>query len=345
MKDKLIWIVVNTCRLLVSAIFIFSGLVKLIDPHGTEYKIQDYLIAMHLDGWFNIGFIPLVIAVFLAILEFCLGVYLLFSIRRRTTISLILLLMVFYTPLTLWLAISDAVADCGCFGDAWHLTNWQTFGKNVLVAAMTVPLWFQRRRLTRLISEAAQWIISIAAICGGLLLASESLYYEPLVDFRPFHVGQHIPSAMQWTDNPNEQPEILDFYWEQLPFAAAASSSVPDVEEVLADTSYTFLLTMPHLETSNDTHMDQINAIYDYACLRGYLFLALTPSDEAAIVRWRDLTGAAYNFAFMDELTLKTIARSNPAIVLIHNGTIIGKWGHRQLPSEEELMELEASER
>jgi len=317
-RDRFLWIVVNTCRLLVSATFIFSGLVKLLDPVGVQYKIQDYLIAL------DLGISPesvwlLVAAVALSLVEFLLGVYLFFGIRRRLTSWSLLVFMVLYTPLTLWLAITNGVPDCGCFGDAVRLTNWQTFGKNAVLLMMVIIIWWQGQRMTRFISESVQWMISLYSIIVGLFIGGLCIVAEPFIDFRPFYVGQHIPSAMEWPEDPMALPEILDF----------------DIDPaVLEDTSYTFLLISPHVELADDGAMDRINTTYDFAQQQGYRFLALTASDTEAVHRWLDLTGAEYSFEFMDELVLKTIARTNPAIVLLHDGRIIGKWAAGQLGSD-----------
>ena len=316
MRERLLWIVVNACRLVVSATFIFSGIVKLLDPSGTQYKIVDYLAAMELPAqqW---PVLTLVLSVSLSLLEFCLGVYLLFGIRRRWTSALVFLFMLVYTPLTLWLAVTGAVADCGCFGDAVHLTNWQTFAKNAILLSMACLLWWRGQLLTRIASEYVQWVISLYSFLYGLFIALLCIYSEPIVDFRPFHIGQHLPSAMAWPEDPTQTPDILDFDLD---------------EDIISDTSYTFLLIAPHLEQADDGAMERINSLLDYASLHGYRFLGLTASAPQAIDRWQDLTGAEYEFTFMDELTLKTIARRNPAVVLLHNGTIVGKWGHRDLP-------------
>lgn len=327
-----VYIVVNVCRLLVAATFVLSGLVKLIDPAGTAYKIQDYLIAFGL-GTSAGSLLPTVLAVMLAVTEFCLGIYLLFGIRRRVTTFLLLAFTLIYTPLTLWLASTNAVADCGCFGDAIKLTNWQTFWKNALLLLMSLLIWWRGNLLTRFISESAAWLISLFSILYGLFIAGIGLTAEPIVDFRPFHVGQHIPTAMQWPDNPEETPEILDFDIQPIP----GQPLPPETDELLADTSYTFLLITPHLETADDSDFERINGASDYARNYGYRFLALTASAPEAILRWQDLTGAEYSFAFADELTLKTIARRNPALVLLHDGTIVAKWPARFIPAEEEL--------
>lgn len=326
MSNKLLWTVVNTCRLVVSATFVFSGLVKLIDPVGTQYKIEDYAAALDLSS-FVVAPFPLILAVAMALLEFCLGIYLFFGIRRRLTTTTILLFMLFYTPLTLWLAATNAVADCGCFGDAIKLTNWQTFWKNIFLLACAIIIFWRGNLLTRVISESTQWIISLYSIAYALFLALLCIYTEPIIDFRPFHIGQHIPTAMEWPDDPEQQPEILDF----------EIDGRLSTDELLADTSYSFLLVAPYLETADDSNLEDINYLYDYAHRFGYRFHCLTASDETAIHRWQDLTGAEYTFDFVDELTLKTMARNNPAILLLHDGTIVAKWSHHLLPTKEEL--------
>ncbi len=329
----------NTCRLLVSATFIFSGVVKLIDPIGVQYKIVDYLTAFGMAGM-STSVVPLLMALALSILEFLLGIYLFFGIRRRLTSWSMLGFMIVYTPLTLWLALTNGVEDCGCFGDAIHLSNWQTFWKNVVLFAMTFVIWWKGSLMTRFISESAQWIVSLFSIVYSLMVALICIHGEPIIDFRPYHIGQHIPSAMEWPEDPSQVPEILDFSFFPMPEVTPSSTTeqppIPeDAETLLADTSYSFLLISPHLEMADDGNMDLINNAYDYARDQGYTFLALTSSSEEAIHRWQDMTGAVYPFAFMDELTLKTIARSNPALVLLHGGTILAKWPSYAIPASE----------
>ncbi|MBQ7444226.1 MAG: DoxX family protein [Bacteroidaceae bacterium] len=318
------WIVVNTCRLLVGATFVFSGIVKLIDPHGTEYRLIDYAVALSLDA-LTAHPLPIVAAIVLAVTEFCLGIYLIFGIRRRLTTRLIMALMLVFTPLTLWLAMTDAVADCGCFGDALHLTNWQTFAKNAVLMAMAVVLLYTRRWQTRLISEAAQWLISLYSILYSIGVALFSLWAEPIIDFRPFYVGQDIAQAMQWPDDPEQVPEILDFTIEPVAGLDTTDAVPPAIDEILADTGYTFLLIAPYLNRANDAQMDKINDIADFARANNHRFLCLTASPATVVRRWRELTGAEYDFAFADELTLKTIVRSNPGLLVLRGSRIVDK--------------------
>ena len=135
-------IAVNISRFLLAAVFIVSGFVKAVDPMGTQYKLEDYAAVLGLSTFLP-SLVAVVLSVVLASVEFCLGVYMLFAIRRRLTSRLMLLMLCVLTPLTLWLALTNPITDCGCFGDALVLTNWQTFWKNVvlLMAAVVVALW------------------------------------------------------------------------------------------------------------------------------------------------------------------------------------------------------------
>ena len=153
----------NACRFLLGGVFIFSGFVKAIDPFGTFYKLQDYVAAFGMDSWLPSSLL-FVGALLLAALEFCLGVYLFLGIRRGWSAWVALLLMAVMTPLTLYLAIANPVPDCGCFGDAWVLTNWETFGKNVIlfVAAFSVFRW--RKDVILFITRKIEWVFSMYTI-------------------------------------------------------------------------------------------------------------------------------------------------------------------------------------
>ena len=188
-------------------VFIFSGFVKAVDPLGTQYKIQDYLEAF---GWTSLvpAFFPFLASVLQAMIEFCLGVYLLFGIRRRTTPLFMLLIMGVMTPLTLWLAIDNPISDCGCFGDAVVLTNWQTFWKNcfLLLAAVSVFKW--RNCITPLITKRFDWLVALYTflyILGMTLYCYREL---PVFDFRPYHIGADIRKGMEIPEG--AQPTVYE---------------------------------------------------------------------------------------------------------------------------------------
>ena len=320
--------VVNICRLLLAVVFILSGFVKAVDPVGTQYKLEDYLEALHLGG-----FVPelalLAVAVVLSAVEFCLGIFLLFAMRRRSATVLTLVLMCIMTPLTLWLALADPISDCGCFGDAVVLTNWQTFAKNVVLlgAAVVVARW--HKDMFRFVSETNQWIAINYSVLFILAVSTLCLYDLPLFDFRPYHIGTDLRKGWNEMIEGKDSP-YTDFFIER-------STDRSDItEDVLNDTSYVFLLVSPHLEVADDSRLDLINELYEYATEHGYSFYGLTASNEKAIAHWRDITGADYEFCLTDETTLRTIIRSNPGLLLLKNGVVIRKWSHNNLPEIDE---------
>ena len=360
-------IAVNICRALMALTFVFSGFVKAVDPIGTQYKIHDYLSALGLDAW-NADWLTLTASIALSTAEFFIGMMLLFAIQRRVVSRLALMLMTAMTILTLWIYISDPVSDCGCFGDAITLTNGQTLAKNIVLTAAAIIMAIWPLEMARLIRKNTQWIVINYTVVFILAVSGYSLYYLPQFDFRPYHVGADIKKGMEIPEGA-EQPEFVttfilekdgqrkEFSLEEYPdstwtfidsrtvqtkkgyvppihdFSITTVDEGEDItEEIVADKGYSLLLVSPHLEQADDIHFDEINRLYDYTKQHGYRFLCLTASTEEAIGRWKDRTGAEYQFANTDETTLKTIIRSNPGLVLLHNGSIKGKWSHNALP-------------
>ena len=359
----------NACRFFLAIVFIFSGFVKAVDPLGTQYKIQDYLEAF---GWAASvpAFLPFLASILQAMVEFCLGVYLLFGIRRRMTTLFVVLIMGVMTPLTLWLALSNPISDCGCFGDAVTLTNWETFGKNVflLIAAASVFKW--GNRITPLVTKRFDWLVAMYAF---LYISGMTLYcyHElPVFDFRPYHIGADIRKGMEIPEGAKptvyETRFILqkngvekEFTLENYPdstwtfvdsqtivkeqgyeppihdFSIIRQEDGEDItDEVLDDDNYTFLLVAHQLSQADDSTIDLINELYDYSVEHGYQFYCLTSSPDSDIEDWQERTGAEYPFCLMDDITLKTMIRSNPGLMLLKNGVVINKWSVNSLPDE-----------
>ena len=329
---------VNIARLILAVAFILSGFVKAVDPLGTQYKIQDYLVAMGL-GRLIPDFITLSASVLLSTLEFILGICLLFAIRRRMVSKIVLVLMTAMTLLTLWLALTDPISDCGCFGDALVLTNWQTFWKNIVLLTAAVIVWRYPLLMPRLIGETNQWIVmNYSGVFILLVIAGRSLYTLPQFDFRPYHVGTDLRQGWQRMMEGEDSP-YAEFFME------LADEGEDITENVLNREGYTFLLVSPHLEQADDSQLDALNQIYEYSLDNGYPFYCLTASTEKGINHWRNITGAEYPFCNTDDITLKTIIRSNPGLLLLKDGVIIRKWSHNNLPDEQDLTgELETSE-
>ncbi len=361
-------VLVNICRLVLAVTFILSGFVKAVDPLGTQYKLNDYLEAMHL-GDLVPQTVTLMGSIALSTVEFCIGIFLLFVIYRRLTSRLALLVMSIMTVLTVWIYMADPVSDCGCFGDAVVLTNGQTLLKNIILLACAVIVAWKPLDMLRFISHTNQWIVINYSVLFILFVAGYALYDLPQFDFRPYHVGANIKEGMEVPEGA-EQPQFettfimekngerrefgIDNYpdstWTYIDTRTVQTKQgyVPPIhdfsittpegeeltEEILNDKGYTLLLISPHLEDADDSQFDLINQIYEYAEDNDYPFYCLTASGEQGISRWRDITGAEYPFALTDETTLKTIIRSNPGLLLLKDGTVIRKWSHNRLPDE-----------
>ena len=372
MSQRLLKMIVNLCRIIVAVTFIFSGFVKAIDPIGTQYKLQDYLGAIGMAGILP-NWTLLAVAVFLAAIEFCIGIFLLFAIQRRLISKLTVAFMAFMTMVTVWIVVADPVKDCGCFGDALHLTNTETLIKNIVLLVCSLVIMYRPLAMFRFVSKSNQWIVTNYTIAFILVSSGLSLYYLPIFDFRPYHIGVNIPRGMEipkgaklpqfkttfiMEKNGQRKEFTLDNYpdasWKFIDSKTVQTSEgyIPPIHDfsitdnktgldltnsVLGHKGYTFLLIAPHLETADDSNFGDIDRLYEYAQSYDIPFYCLTASTAKAIKRWIDLTGAEYPFCITDEAVLKTIIRSNPGLLLLKDGTIINKWSHNNLPNEAKL--------
>ena len=372
--NKIKSILVNLSRILLALTFIFSGFVKAIDPLGSQYKIAEYLEAVQLSAYIP-DWAQLILSVGLSAIEFTLGVMLLLAIRRRLASKISLIMMVVMTLVTLWLTVSNPIQDCGCFGDAIHLTNTQTFIKNLILLTAAIILACWPLYQIRFVSKINQWIAFYFTIVFIVTASTLSLYHLPIFDFRPYYIGQNIKKGMEipkgaklttykttficekngvtkeFTENDypyndstwvfkDTHQEILEKGYEPPihDFSITDEKTGEDLtDSILTKDGYTFLLIAPVLERADDSNFGEIDAIYEYAKENGYGFYGLTASTDKAVKHWRDITGAEYPFYTMDGTTLKTIIRSNPGLVLLYKGTIINKWSHNDLPKQAEL--------
>lgn len=371
-RHRIIGIVTTVCRFVLAVVLIFSGFVKAIDPLGTQYKIQDYLDAF---GWTGVfpDFVPFLASALLGMMEFCLGVYLFFGIRRIIAPRAVVAVMAVMTPLTFWLALDNPVSDCGCFGDAVVLSNWETFWKNVVLLCMSIVVLKWRKRIFPLVTTRFDWLIALYGFVYIFCMLIYCYRELPVFDFRPYHVGADIRQGMEIPEG--EEPTeyetrfILqkdgvekEFTLEDYPdstwtfvdsrtivkkqgyeppihdFSMMSQEDGEDVtEQVLSDPNYTFLLVAHQLGLADDSKIDLINELYDYSLEYGYTFYALTSSSDEEIQEWRENTGAEYPFCLMDNITLKTMIRSNPGLMLLKEGKVIRKWSVNSFPDEYQL--------
>lgn len=353
-------------RYILAVVFIFSGFVKGVDPLGSTYKFIDYFMAFKMP-YLVVAAKPL--AFLLCAAELYLGLLLLFKAKVRFAIWGVFIFMLGFTPLTLVLAIFNPVTDCGCFGDALILSNWETFIKNVFFMAAATFLLIKRKEVESTHSVRLDWLI---AIVSAILSFAPSFYgYNnlPLIDFRPYSIGTNIPDAMS---TPPDAPldeyktllyyekngEVVEFTEENFPWQDSTWKFV-DSKSVLVKKGYTppihdFVLTSVdgwnqtdsilqysgyymlaisyRIDRANDNAVDKLNQLYYTAKNQGIGFVCVTSSTQSEIDDFIGKTGAAFPFLQADEIMLKTVIRANPGLVLLKEGTIIGKWHYNNFP-------------
>jgi len=358
-------------RILVGLVFTFSGFVKAVDPMGSTYKFSDYFYAFGMDGFVSVAF-PL--AILLSSLEFVLGLSLLFNAKKQIAANLALLFMLFFTPLTLLLAISNPVTDCGCFGDALVITNWQTFGKNVVILALSLIIFFGRKKEN---TTYPLWIQNLFILFSSFTVLWISIYsyrHLPIIDFRPYHIGANIGESMMIPDGaPADQYRSIFKYekngkvkkfdetnypWQdstwtfvdatQIKIKAGYTPPIHDfsitndkkgdiTDQVLHKNGYTFLLIAKDLSKINKEVLSKIDNLSLFAMEKEIPFLVLTASGNEEIENFKNKNDLSIDFYNTDEIQLKTIIRSNPGLVLLEKGTIVDKWHYNDLPSSKNL--------
>ncbi len=355
----------QTARILTGLLFVFSGFVKGIDPLGTAFKLEDYFTA------FSIGFLDdlaLPLAILLCLVEFVTGMMLLTGSMVKLSSWMAALFMAFFTPLTLILALFNPVSDCGCFGDAIHLTNWQTFLKNVVITLLVVFVFIRKDDSRGSLSVKAGMNFTLAFVFLFLLFMRYNLAYLPVIDFRPYKVGTNLAEAM--TVPPDATPDKYDirFIYEkdgnQKEFtlndypADDTSWKFIDQKSVLISKGYVppihdfALMTGVGVDMTDHVTRQQGDVLlmiarrlgksdreglkkgYDLGIelqKRGtgfYILTASTPEEAGMLVK-------GFDALFADETTLKTVIRSNPGFVLLHNGTVAAKWSYHNLPASQ----------
>lgn len=352
-------------RILTGLVFIFSGVVKAIDPLGTAYKFHDYFQAFHI-GFLNELSLPLAILMFTA--EFISGFAVLTGIRQKTGILGVMMLMLIFTPLTLILAITNPVSDCGCFGDAIHLTNWQTFDKNIVLIAFAIILFTGIKQIKNKFRTITEWGIISLTIMLFILFALFNLKYLPVVDFLPYKTGVKIADKMvipegvpvdeyettfiyekegvkkEFTLNNYpaddtswifvDQKSILIKKGYQPPIHDFSITSITGEDltgKLLSDKGFSLLMISKKLSEADAEHLKKGFELGNYCNKNGINFYLLTASGSEEIKAYE----SGLQFCATDETTLKTMIRANPGYILINDGIISGKWSWANVPVKE----------
>lgn len=358
-------------RLLVGILFIFSGFVKAVDPMGSTYKFTDYFIAFGMDAFKEIAF-PL--AILLSTLELTVGMALVFNAWKKLSAWGALLFMAAFTPLTLVLAISNPVSDCGCFGDALILTNWETFGKNMIILFFTLIVFYNRKKDNKSYPLWKQNVLISFTIICSLWISIFSYRHLPIIDFRPYHIGANIAEGMiipdgaeadQYTslfrykkDGLIKEFDETNYPWQDSSWVFVDSQQIKTKEgytppihdfsisndydgditdRVLNDEGYTFLLVSKEISKIDDEIVAKIQDLSLFALERNISFIAITASGQTEIEAFKNNHELPFEFYNTDEIQLKTIIRSNPGLVLLKKGTILDKWHYKDFPDSNEF--------
>ena len=318
-------VLVNFCRVLLGLTFMFSGVVKAIDPVGTQIKLSVYLYAFGMGGSV-LDSTLLIMACLLAGFEILIGSYMLLGAFSRGSSLIVLIMMALLTPFTLFIAIKNPVDECGCFGDALVLTNWQTFFKNVFLLVLALVVFIKRKLIIPFVSGKRHWMITVFITLIAVRSMIGNINSLPVLDFRPYKVGTDLRNEILVKMN----PAFSDF--------SVMDADMNDITaNLLSDSTYTFLVISAHLENASENNLDLIDDIFDYCANYGYKIMGITSSGEDAIKQWTENAGAEIPFAFCDEIPLQTMIRSNPGLVLIKDGVIVNKWSDECIPPDELL--------
>ena len=315
------------CRMALACTFIFSGFVKIADPMGMTHKLHAYAVALGVQLQSD-SILLQFFACAIGCVEFVLGIYLLLGVRRKLAVRIAFLVMLVFTAVTVWIYKANPVADCGCFGDAVHLTNGQTLAKNVVLLLCASMLQFYPMPLHRVISQRNAWVVSIYSWVYAAVLCVYTLHYLPTIDFTPYRTGGNIRAVLNGEnmEDTGGESRLANFY------LADIQTGDDKTFDIVNDSGYTFLLVVPDVKRADDGCSDRINDIYDVCQDMHYAFFMATASGEEDIAEWRDRTGAAYSALQAEDTELQTMVRSNPGLLLIKDGRIVAKWSNNALP-------------
>lgn len=355
------------CRILVGALFIFSSFTKGVDPLGTKYKMLDYFIAYNIE-WLND--FALTLSVFMIMAEFIVGFCLMFNLLPRLATLGATLLMLFFTTTTFFDALYNLVPECGCFGTAIKMSNWQTFFKNLIILAVLIPLIFNNKLLVnKRVTILGQTLFTFLFI--GLFVWFEiyNVRHLPVVDFMDWKVGRDM--------KPAENPEPAEIYltfknietgeteeylspnypwndsvwmsqWEfvsqrqeggtqSLGFSILNEEG-DDYTHLLFETEKLFVFVAPYLNELTENDFTECQRIYDFANEHGYNYLWITSVSPDYVYELQDKYDMFDEVYYGDELELKSMVRSNPGLILMDNGVIIDKWSKIDFPTEIDLI-------
>jgi uncharacterized membrane protein YphA (DoxX/SURF4 family) len=350
--------ITHISRLLVGVLFIISGFIKLNDPLGFSYKLQEYFSAEVLNMEFLIPY-ALLFSVFVVVFEVVLGVFLLIGYKPKFTVYSLLAMIVFFTFLTFYSAYFDKVKDCGCFGDALKLTPWESFTKDVILLVLILILVRGLRYVKPLFTKLPTTVIALLSFIVSLWFGYHVLMHLPAIDFRAYAIGKNIQEQMEipedaakpileytWTFNVNGEnkefmtngsyPEV-DGDYIGVETKTIDEGYVPPIQDfsITSDdedlTTYFLekdklvLIAMYNISASEADGVAKLKTFTDEALQKGYAVIGLTSSYVDLQNEVKQNYNLNFDFYLCDEKVIKTIVRANPGIVLLEKGTVVNK--------------------
>jgi uncharacterized membrane protein YphA (DoxX/SURF4 family) len=364
-------------RFFVGGLFIFSGLIKLNDPVGTEIKLEEYFEVFAADfGSFFKVFIPfsLEIGLILIVLEIVLGVAVLIHYRMPLTTWVLLVLIIFFTFLTGYSAILNKVTDCGCFGDAIKLTPWESFYKDLILIVFILHLFWYRHSYEPVLRSREGFAVVVGTAAISFFLGIYAIRHLPFIDFRAYKIGNTIPEQMKLPPGAKRDSVVMTFLYQkegqnveltmdQLGTIDSTYTFIDRVDKVIrkgdvpkiidyrvatADgddfTQQTFegaklLIVLYNVNHASSKNAEKISKLIQE--IEGKIEpIIVTSSTSEDIEAWRHEHQWAAPYFFADATVLKTIIRSNPGLTLWVNGTVKGMWHFNDVPDAEELIKL-----
>ena len=354
----MIKIIVHLFRYFVGALFIFSGLIKLNDPIGFSFKLEEYFGPTVFDLDFLIP-IVLPMAIFIVIFEVILGIFLILGYKREFTLWSLLLMIIFFTFLTWYSAYFNKVTDCGCFGDAIKLTPWESFTKDVVLLIMIAFLFVKKDLVNPIINLNLQKLIIGTSLLVCFYITYFVLNHLPILDFRAYKIGDNIIENMRV---PEDAPkDIYEYEWlfsegdeikkyitnGEYPNAKGDFLTVetkliqkgyePSIydfsievngnnltDEILSEEKLLIYISY-NLEKFSSKAIENMKFSAEKAKNNGFKIIGLTASsieDRNIFIKTNSLS---FDFYTCDETALKTVVRSNPGAIVLKAGNVVDK--------------------
>ena len=352
-------------RFSVAGLFIFSGFIKLNDPAGTAIKLEEYfqVFAQDFTPFFD-AFVPaaMFLSVFLSVLEVVLGIALIIGYRMKLTSLLLVVIILFFTALTFYSAYTGKVTDCGCFGDAIKLTPWESFYKDLILVVLIGIISFNFQTYGHAFSLKIQNVVILSSSAVFTLVALLSIWYLPFIDFRSYKVGNDIGALMlpeesaqyQYVMEKDGEEFRMDVYPSEPGYTLKeavvlneekATPKITDfgiwnddgefTEDILTGSRLIFIFH--DVNKSSSKSLDKMKALATDSGTETWILTSSTYDDFEG---FRHENQLAFPYFYADATVLKAMIRSNPGVMALKDGLVVGKWHYNAVPDEADVQSL-----